>query len=95
MDERERDEPGLGPAGAPQAPDEDAEGAEALTTGPALGPQVLEGEDDLPRQPISRRDPYIPEPGARPGEQRAFRVMRWAWLPVLAAVAIVVWAALR
>src|SRR5204863_331712 len=30
-------------------------------------PQVLEGEDELPRQPTSHRDPFVPEPGARPG----------------------------
>ena len=58
-------------------------------------PQVLEGEDDLPRQPTSQRDPFIPEPGPRLGEQRAFSVMRLAWIPVVIAVALVVWAALR
>ncbi len=58
-------------------------------------PEVLEGDDDLPRQPSSHRDPYVPEPGPRPGEQRAFAWMRWAWVPVLVVVAIVVIAALR
>ena len=58
-------------------------------------PQVLEGEDDVPRQPTPQRDPFIPEPGPRPGEQRAFSVMRLAWIPLLIAIAIVVWAALR
>ena len=58
-------------------------------------PQVLEGEDDLPRQPMSRRDPFVPEPGPRLGEQRAFSLMRLAWIPVVIAVALVVWAALR
>jgi hypothetical protein len=58
-------------------------------------PQVLEGEDDLPRQPTSRRDPFVPEPRARPGERRAWRTMRLAWIPVLIAVAVVVIAALR
>jgi hypothetical protein len=58
-------------------------------------PQVLEGDDDLPRQPTSQRDPFVPEPGPRPGERRAFAVMRWAWIPLLVAVAIVIWAALR
>jgi hypothetical protein len=58
-------------------------------------PQVLEGEDDLPRQPASQRDPFVPEPGPRPGEGRAFSVLRWAWIPLLVAVAIVVWAAIR
>lgn len=58
-------------------------------------PQVLEGDDDVPRQPAPPLDPYTPEPGPRPGEQRAFRVLRLAWIPVLIAIAIVVWAALR
>ena len=47
---------------------------------------MLEGEDDLPRQPSPPLDPYTPEPGARAGEERAFRLM---WLAV-AALAIVV-----
>jgi hypothetical protein len=58
-------------------------------------PQVLEGEDDLPRQPAPPLDPYTPEPGPDPGERRAFRVMRLAVIPVLIVVAIVVIAALR
>ena len=58
-------------------------------------PQVLEGEDELPRQPTSRRDPFVPEPGPRPGERREWRVMRLAWIPVLIAVGIVLYAALR
>ena len=58
-------------------------------------PQVLEGDDDVPRQPAPPLDPYTPEPGPRAGEERAFRVMRLAWIPVLIAIAIVVWAALR
>ncbi len=58
-------------------------------------PEVLEGDDDLPRQPASHRDPYVPEPGPRPGEQRAFTWLRWAWVPVLVVVATVVIAALR
>jgi hypothetical protein len=58
-------------------------------------PQVLEGDDDVPRQPAPPLDPYTPEPGPRAGEERAFSVMRLAWIPVLIAIAIVVWAALR
>jgi len=58
-------------------------------------PQVLEGEDELPRQPAPPLDPYTPEPGARPGERKAFNAMRWAVLIVLIVVAIIVWAALR
>ena len=57
--------------------------------------EVVQGEDEIPRQPAPPLDPYTPEPGARPGEHRAFAWMRWAWLPVLVGVAIVIYAALR
>ena len=52
-------------------------------------PQVLEGEDELPRQPSMQRDPYVPEPGPGPGERRAFGVMRLAWIAVAIVVLIV------
>ena len=58
-------------------------------------PQVLEGEDDLPRQPAPPLDPYTPEPGPQPGERRALRVMWLAFIPILIAVAVVLWGALR
>ncbi len=58
-------------------------------------PQVLEGEDDLPRQPTSQRDPFVPEPGPRPGEQRAWRSLRLALVVLLVVVALVLYAALR
>ena len=56
---------------------------------------VIGGEDDIPRQPAPPLDPYTPEPAARPGERRAWRVMRLAWVPVLVGLAIVVYALLR
>ena len=58
-------------------------------------PQVLEGEDELPRQPAPPTDPYTPEPGPGPGERRAFRVMRLAWIVLAVAIAIVLIAAFR
>ena len=58
-------------------------------------PQVLEGEDELPRQPAPPLDPFTPEPGPRPGERRAWRVMRLSWIVVAILVAIVIYAALR
>jgi hypothetical protein len=58
-------------------------------------PQVIEGDDELPRQPAPPTDPFTPEPGPRPGERRAFRVMRLAWIVVAIAVAIVLIALLR
>ena len=57
-------------------------------------PQVLEGEDEVPRQPAPPLDPYTPEPGPGPGERRAFGVMRLAVVAVLLVVAIIVIAAL-
>jgi hypothetical protein len=58
-------------------------------------PQVLEGEDEFPREPAPPLDPYTPEPGPRAGERRAFRVMRLSWIVIAILVAIVVYAALR
>ena len=60
-------------------------------------PQVLEGDDESPRQPAPPLDPYTPEPGPGPGERRAFSVLRLAWIPILIVIviAVVVWAALR
>jgi hypothetical protein len=57
--------------------------------------EVLQGEDDIPRQPAPPLDPYTPEPSRRPGERRAWGVMRLAWLPVLVGLAIVLYALLR
>jgi hypothetical protein len=58
-------------------------------------PQVLEGDDDVPRQPAPPTDPYTPEPGPAAGERKAFAAMRWAWLVLLVLIAIVIWAAVR
>jgi hypothetical protein len=58
-------------------------------------PPVLAGEDDIPRQPAPPLDPYTPEPGPRPGEERAFSLMRWAWVPIAIAVLLIVIALFR
>jgi hypothetical protein len=58
-------------------------------------PQVLEGDDDLPRQPTSHVDPYTPETRERPGEEKAWNIMRLAWIAIVIVVAVVVWAAVR
>ena len=58
-------------------------------------PQVLEGDDELPRQPSPPLDPFTPEPGPGPGERRAFSVMRLAWIVVGIVILIVLYAALR
>jgi hypothetical protein len=57
---------------------------------------VVEGDDEIPRQPAPPLDPYTPEPGPRPGEGRAFASLRWAWLPIAIVVgAILLYALLR
>jgi hypothetical protein len=58
-------------------------------------PQVLEGADQVPRQPASPIDPYTPETHARPGERRAWATMRFAWIPLLIGIALIVWAVVR
>jgi hypothetical protein len=58
-------------------------------------PQVLEGDDEFPREPAEPLDPYTPEPGPRPGERRAFGVLRLAWIVVAIVVAIVLIAIFR
>ena len=56
---------------------------------------VLEGDDDIPRQPAPPLDPYTPEPGPRAGDERAFRVLRLAWIPIVIALVIIVIALVR
>ena len=58
-------------------------------------PEVLEGDDEFPREPAAPLDPYTPEPGPRPGENQAFRVLRFAWIPIVIIAAVIVIAALR
>jgi hypothetical protein len=56
---------------------------------------VIEGEDEFPVEPAPPLDPYTPEPGPGPGEQRAFSVLRWAWVPILIGAFLIVLALLR
>ena len=108
QDDRDEPERGAGPPLDPggdqqdevereQVPDDSGAVQHAGRThgSPPLGPQVMEGEDELPRQPSPPLDPYTPEPGPRAGERRAFRVLRIAWIPLLVIAAIIVWAAFR
>jgi hypothetical protein len=58
-----------------------------------VNPEVLEGDDEIPREPAPPLDPYTPEPAPRRAAPREFRVMWLAWLVLIAVIAIVVWAA--
>jgi hypothetical protein len=58
-------------------------------------PVVLEGDDQAHVEPAPPLDPFTPEPGPRPGERRAFRVLALAFVAIAIVVAIIVWAAVR
>jgi hypothetical protein len=58
-------------------------------------PVVLEGEDELPRQPAPPVDPYTPEPGPGPGERRPFLVLSATVIVLTVVLALVTWAAVR
>jgi hypothetical protein len=58
-------------------------------------PQVLEGEDDVPRQPSPPLDPYTPEPGPSPGERRAFKFLPLAWIVVFVLAGVILYAVFR
>jgi hypothetical protein len=58
-------------------------------------PQVLEGDDQRLRQPASPIDPYTPETHPRPGERRAWATTRFALIPILVVIGLIIWAALR
>ena len=56
---------------------------------------MLEGEDDVPRQPSPPLDPYTPEPGPSPGERRAFKLLPLAWIVVFVLAGIILYAVFR
>jgi hypothetical protein len=58
-------------------------------------PVVLEGEDELPRQPAPPVDPYTPEPGPGPGERRPFLILSATLIVLVVVLALVLWAAVR
>jgi hypothetical protein len=58
-------------------------------------PEVVEGEDEFPREPSLRRNPYTPEPGPSPGERRAFRLLPLAWVVVLILAGIILFSVFR
>ena len=53
-------------------------------------PEVVEGEDEIPRQPAPALDPYTPEPGPGPASSAAFNVLRWAWVPIIIAACLLI-----
>jgi hypothetical protein len=55
-------------------------------------PQVIEGEDDVPRQPSLPKDPYTPEPGPTAGERRAFRLLPLVWIVLAILAGIILYA---
>ena len=56
---------------------------------------IVEGEDDFPVEPAPPLDPYTPEPGPRAGDQEAFKVLRWAWVPIAIAFLLILIAVFR
>jgi hypothetical protein len=58
-------------------------------------PEVLEGNDELRRQPSFPRDAYTPEPGPTPGERRAFRLLPLVWIVVLVLAGIILYGVFR
>jgi hypothetical protein len=58
-------------------------------------PVVMEGEDAAHLEPAPPVEPYTPEPGPRPGERRAFRVLALAFLALAIVVGLLIWVAVR
>ena len=58
-------------------------------------PQVVAGDDELPRRPTPPLDPYTPEPGPTPGERRAFKLLPLVWVVVLVLAGIILYAVFR
>jgi len=58
-------------------------------------PPVLEGEDDVLRQPAPPLDPYTPAPHPPTGERRVWARMRLALIPIAIVVVVIAWAALK
>ena len=55
-------------------------------------PQVIEGEDDVPRQPSLPKDPYTQKPGPTAGERRAFRLLPLVWIVLAILAGIILYA---
>jgi hypothetical protein len=54
--------------------------------------EFFEAEDELLGGPPPPANPYTPEPGPRPGDQRAFNVLRLAWIVIaILVIAIIIY----
>jgi hypothetical protein len=58
-------------------------------------PVVLEGEDEIPREPAPPVDPYTPEPGPGRGERKPFLLLSATVIVLAVVFAIVLWLAVR
>ena len=56
---------------------------------------VVEGEGEFPVEPAPPLDPYTPDTGPGPGEERAYRVLRLAWVPLAIGALLILIALLR
>ena len=57
-------------------------------------PQVLEGEDELPRRPTPAHDSYTLEPPT-PAERRVFRLLPLVWIAVFVLAGIILYLVFR
>jgi hypothetical protein len=52
--------------------------------------ESFEGEEELLGGPPPPADPYTPDTGPGPGEERAYNVLRLAWIVIAIVVAVIV-----
>jgi hypothetical protein len=52
--------------------------------------ESFEGEEELLGDPPPPRDPYTPDTGPGPGEERAYNVLRLAWIAIAVVVLVIV-----
>jgi hypothetical protein len=52
--------------------------------------EAFEGEEELLGGEPPPRDPYTPDTGPDPGEERAYNVLRLAWIVIAIVVAVIV-----
>jgi hypothetical protein len=52
--------------------------------------EAFEGEEELLGGQPPPRDPYTPDTGPGPGEERAYSVLRLAWIAIAVVVLVIV-----